>query len=538
MDNLQLRLPEPLNCETRNLHVNWTKFHNQFKNLIKANGYNKKNDDVKVALLLNLVGDEGNEIYESFNLNDDEKENYEKVIDAFEKYCIKKKNIIYERHCFYSRMQKEGELFDSFMKDVKILAKTCEFGDQKDSLIRDRIIFGIRDLALQEKLIKNGDPSLIKTIDECRLAEQTRHHASEIQQTAEINFIKSKGMSQNFSSKHIKENRNEKQAQNYIAEIIKCTRCNFNHAVRKCPAYGKKCLKCQGMNHFAKCCKSKNINNIDSSTNPEYEDACIDSVKLDNKLNPELDEEKCNIFSNNDFYISSIDTFPIVSKKILNNNYCWVEKLKLENEDNEITFKLDSGSDVNILPMKFFSKLKLKNKKMNKSHMRLRAYGGSQLLPLGCVTLNVIVQNVKYMESFVVIDSDSVPILGLASCVRLGLINRIHTISYDMKLTEKDKFMKFNKELFEGLGKFPEKLKLSVKPDHKPITRPPRRIPIAIRNKVKNALDNLESKKIIEKLNEPVDWISNLVVNEKPNGSLRLCLDPQFLNEALKKITT
>lgn len=39
---------------------------------------------------------------------------------------------------------------------------------------------------------------------------------------------------------------------------------------------------------------------------------------------------------------------------------------------------------------------------------------------------------------------------------------------------------------------------------------------------------------IIEPMSAPPDWCSNLVVVEKPNGKIRLCLDPKHLNEALK----
>ena len=36
-------------------------------------------------------------------------------------------------------------------------------------------------------------------------------------------------------------------------------------------------------------------------------------------------------------------------------------------------------------------------------------------------------------------------------------------------------------------------------------------------------------------VDEPTDWVSNLVVATKESGDLRLCLDPQQLNKALKR---
>ena len=40
---------------------------------------------------------------------------------------------------------------------------------------------------------------------------------------------------------------------------------------------------------------------------------------------------------------------------------------------------------------------------------------------------------------------------------------------------------------------------------------------------------------IIVPVQEPSDWVNNLVAVEKPNGSIRICLDPRDLNKAIKR---
>ena len=45
----------------------------------------------------------------------------------------------------------------------------------------------------------------------------------------------------------------------------------------------------------------------------------------------------------------------------------------------------------------------------------------------------------------------------------------------------------------------------------------------------------LDLKVSIIKEEEPTDWVSGLVVTEKPNGKLRVCIDPQHLHKALKR---
>ncbi|KAI8490471.1 hypothetical protein Bbelb_317390 [Branchiostoma belcheri] len=48
-------------------------------------------------------------------------------------------------------------------------------------------------------------------------------------------------------------------------------------------------------------------------------------------------------------------------------------------------------------------------------------------------------------------------------------------------------------------------------------------------------LDEMEQKGIISKVTRPTDWVNSIVVKEKPNGKLRIYLDPRDLNNALKR---
>ena len=39
----------------------------------------------------------------------------------------------------------------------------------------------------------------------------------------------------------------------------------------------------------------------------------------------------------------------------------------------------------------------------------------------------------------------------------------------------------------------------------------------------------------IAKVDEPTEWVSSLVVVQKPDGSLTICMDPKHLNKSLKR---
>ena len=56
-----------------------------------------------------------------------------------------------------------------------------------------------------------------------------------------------------------------------------------------------------------------------------------------------------------------------------------------------------------------------------------------------------------------------------------------------------------------------------------------------LRDKLKQTLNDLQKQDTIAKVEEPVSWVSNLVIVEKANKTLRLCLDPPDLNEAIER---
>ena len=75
-------------------------------------------------------------------------------------------------------------------------------------------------------------------------------------------------------------------------------------------------------------------------------------------------------------------------------------------------------------------------------------------------------------------------------------------------------------------------LDLSVTPVHAPT----RRVPVAKLDKVNEELGRLCEEGIIRPVTQPTDWLSNMLVKEKPNGKLRICIDPsQTINKAIKR---
>ena len=101
-------------------------------------------------------------------------------------------------------------------------------------------------------------------------------------------------------------------------------------------------------------------------------------------------------------------------------------------------------------------------------------------------------------------------------------------------------FITINKECFISQVSTPQlgnlgEATLRIDESVPPKVLPCRKVPIAIQDAVKEELDRLVNKGVLVPVTEPTEWVSQMAVVHKPNGKLRICIDPQPLNAALKR---
>ena len=95
-------------------------------------------------------------------------------------------------------------------------------------------------------------------------------------------------------------------------------------------------------------------------------------------------------------------------------------------------------------------------------------------------------------------------------------------------------FEDFN-DLFGDLGCLPGTYHINIDPNVKAVVHPPRRVPFALRHKLRAELDRMVSLGVTEKVDQPTDWVNSIVHIEKHNGDLCICRDPKDLNHAIKR---
>jgi len=538
---MDLRIPSELSI-TGNLELNWLRWKQKFKNYLIATEKIAKGDETKIAIFLTLIGDDGIKIYNTIKkidlLNTKNEESFDKVVEEFEKLCVGKKNIVYERHCFLTYKRADGQSIDNYATELKIKAASCEYGSLVDSIIRDQVVLSITNQALQERLISITDLSLEKAVEIIKRTESAHEQVVQINSGKDdgisVNLVKKFASNKYGNRKNYLEN-SLSQKNNYTEKFNNkdnshkqrcCHKCNREHEFGNCPAYGQTCRSCGHLNHWAVVCRRK-------------KKAFVKEVRVQEAENGSSEEDESAVQLLGVYEVK--ENIGVRSNQHLKqpfNTDVWYEKIRLNNTIT-VSIKLDTGSQVNLLPFKIFKKLD--NVKLSNTNVKLEAYGGFKLKPIGKVVLECTVKNQTSIKvTFLIINLDVQPLLGLTDCIAFGLIERkqlsckIDGIQSDnVSKDKKELFINKNKEIFKGMGMFPGEYKIKIMKNAEGIIKPPRRVPQTVLEKLKKELDSLLVSGIIKTVEEPKQWSSNIVIVHKADGSLRLCLDPQELNKVI-----
>ncbi|KAK9675141.1 hypothetical protein QE152_g40608 [Popillia japonica] len=159
----------------------WSFFLQKFQLYLLASKADKESEEHKCALLLHHIGEKGLKIYNTFMFDKmEDKMKYTKVVEKFEEYFIPAKNVTYERHMFLKRDMGDRETVDEYVMALRELAASCEFGSLTDSLIKDKLVQGVKDKAVKDRLLRSKGLDLGRAIDICKAAETTKSQLEKI----------------------------------------------------------------------------------------------------------------------------------------------------------------------------------------------------------------------------------------------------------------------------------------------------------------------------------------------------------------------
>ena len=246
-------------------------------------------------------------------------------------------------------------------------------------------------------------------------------------------------------------------------------------------------------------------------------------------------------------------------------------------------FKLDSGACSNLLLLRLYKELfpHVTRQEMLRSidhRVQLLSYNKKEICQYGVCYLHVKSQNHVKLCKFYVVDSKFNLIIGVNSACHLGLLKftepmfenwtdtspirsselNIDAVRKTSKELSPDKTLSHDKvsnvsdipdmltrewiinhkkykHLFQGIGHSKCTLvSLEMQEGSIPVQRPARKVPLALHEKFKQEIDSMVKAGILTEVTPEMptpEWLNSFVIMKKPNGNLRVCLDPTDLNK-------
>lgn len=400
-----LKLPQPLKMEG-NLAANWKRFKRAWQNYSVIARLDKFEENYKTALFLSVIGEEALEVFEGMDFSSGtDKQVLSKVIEKFEEFCIGETNETYERFIFNRRNQEENESIDQYVTVIRKLAQTCNFCNcLNDSLLRDRLVLGIKDESTRKKLLQEKKLTLSRAIDIGRSGEKTNLRLKELKKPGgaddEVNVVK-----------YNKKKENERQSKSQETRRGSCRYCGGNHRRGACPAYGQTCHNCGRKNHFSQVCLQKRKLPANVVTQYNHPD--------------DSDEDSGE-------YVATLDLHPQQEKILIVKSGQYQSKIhttmKIKGGQNT-SFQVDTGATCNVIRRKELLGTKYE-KNITKTNQVLRMYNSSPLIPTGIcyVQLTNPANGQKYNVRFVVVDEKDADInlLGSRAVQQMKLIQVNH----------------------------------------------------------------------------------------------------------------
>ena len=90
-------------------------------------------------------------------------------------------SFIVQRFNFNMRSQQEGESVSTFVAGLRRLSEHCKFEETLDDMLRDRLVCGVRDKRLQQRLLTKPDLTFKKAMELCQAIEAAERNAKDLQ---------------------------------------------------------------------------------------------------------------------------------------------------------------------------------------------------------------------------------------------------------------------------------------------------------------------------------------------------------------------
>ena len=262
----------------------WRKWKKRFEQYRSASKLDEEPATRQFSTLLYCLGEEAGAVLESTNATVDDKKNYGKVIEKLDSYFEVRKNVIYERAIFNRRNQLPGESAEQYIMQLYRLAETCNYGDLEAEMIHDRLVVGIRNGQLSERLQLDPDLTLEKAKKVIRQQEAVHQQQETLKGSSvskgDLDEARFSGCYRGKSGHGTREPGPSRRESHKRCNKKRCTRCGKEqHPREKCPAKDSICHKCNRKGHYATQCYAKTVSEVQRGN--QLDTAFLDTMSSD-----------------------------------------------------------------------------------------------------------------------------------------------------------------------------------------------------------------------------------------------------------------
>jgi hypothetical protein len=208
-------------------------------------------------------------------------------------------------------------------------------------------------------------------------------------------------------------------------------------------------------------------------------------------------------------------------------------RVKLRVDGNPITFRIDTGADVSVVPERMVEK---NSPRVQKTTKKLVGAGKSKINVVGKMDVIMQTDHFQSEQEIYIVSGLFEPLLGRPAIEALHLVERVNQVDASVQPAESSKIRQQYPRLFTGLGTMKNIYKIRLRDRIQPhCTTAPRRLPLPLVKKVEEELKRLQDENIIRPVTKPTEWCAPIVAVLKPNNKVRLCVDLTKLNENVRR---
>ena len=216
-------------------------------------------------------------------------------------------------------------------------------------------------------------------------------------------------------------------------------------------------------------------------------------------------------------------------------------------------FQVDTGAQCNVVPLSLYKKAttNFNLEHVTKIQSAITAYGGTTLPVVGRTSLKAFHKHHTFWLDCKLVDSTNIcPLLVRKACLDLNIVSyfdsdevhkpatgaaQVYTLDLSHGLSKEQLVKKYPRAFGGGVGLMDGSYHIRIDNSIEPVQHAQRRVPVAIRDKLKETLDTLVEQEIIQPVTEPTLWINSMVIVSKKDNTLWICLDPKDLNRAIER---